>query len=137
MSVTTEVEKLHVGGTHIPDLAKVIEAGLDSKDLDSLGRRLGLNKSEALKLVGTNRTQISRKDGRLGAAASEKVLLLQELARDGREAFPDDPEGFFEWLQRGNPLLGGLTPLKACELTLGIYEVRKILHRIRTADFIA
>lgn len=111
--------------------------GVEKGRVDALAVRLGLGKTEALQLIGLLPSSFSRTKGRLSRQASERVILLEEVARVGEEAFAGDKGAFQEWYRSPNVLLGNQAPLDACKFTVGIQEVQRILARIATADFIA
>ena len=111
--------------------------GVEKDRVDALALRLGLSKTETLQVIGLLPSSFSRTKGRLSRQASERVILLEEVACVGNEAFAGDEGAFQDWFRSPNVLLGNQAPRDACKFTVGIQEVQRILARIATADFIA
>ena len=123
-----------------PSFGEKIDAilkGVEKGRVDALAGRLGLGKTETLEVIGMLPSSFSRTKGRLSRQASERVILLEEVARVGEEAFVGEEGAFQEWFRNPNVLLGNQAPQDACKFTVGIQEVQRILARIATADFIA
>lgn len=118
-----------------PGLVELLSTGVPVSAVDEIAGGLGLNKGEALELVGLSRSQLSRSGDRLGRQASERALMLKEVVQEGMDAFAD-AAAFHAWLRRSNLLLGNLSPVEVCGFAIGIREVQRVLARIRTADFL-
>lgn len=119
----------------LPELVKLLNTGVPTGVVDEIAGGLGLNKGEALELVGLSRSQLSRTGDRLNRQASERALMLREVVEEGMNAFAD-AAAFHAWLRRSNLLLGNLSPVEVCGFAIGIREVQRVLSRIRTADFL-
>jgi putative toxin-antitoxin system antitoxin component (TIGR02293 family) len=123
-----------------PSFSEKIDAileGVEKGRVDALAVHLGLGKTETLEVIGLLPSSFSRTKGRLNRQASERVVLLEEVARVGEEAFAGDQGAFQDWFRSPNVLLGNQVPKDACKFTVGIQEVQRILARIATADFSA
>jgi putative toxin-antitoxin system antitoxin component (TIGR02293 family) len=115
--------------------------GLAGAEADRVARLLGVSDKEMAPLLNLSVATFHRqtKQGRLDAATSERLLLLERLAQYGAAVFQDADEArpgkFTSWLRRPLRLLGDRAPLALLDSPTGVQLVEDILGRIEYGVF--
>ncbi|MBO0936340.1 DUF2384 domain-containing protein [Fibrella sp. HMF5335] len=110
--------------------------GLVGTEAGHIASLLAITDKEMARLLNQSVATFHRqaKAGRLDAATSERLLLLNQLATYGATVFQDQGK-FTRWLRRPLRLLGERTPLDLLDSLTGIQLVDDILGRIEYGVF--
>lgn len=110
--------------------------GLTGNEAEAVASSLGVTDKEMAKLLNQSVATFHRraKSGRLDAATSERLLLLNRLAVHGTTVF-QEADKFTRWLRRPLRLLADRPPLDLMESPTGIFLIEDILGRIEYGVF--
>jgi putative toxin-antitoxin system antitoxin component (TIGR02293 family) len=110
--------------------------GLVGTEAGQIASLLAITDKEMARLLNQSVATFHRqaKAGRLDAATSERLLLLNQLATYGATVFQDQGK-FTRWLRRPLRLLGERSPLDLLDSPTGIQLVDDILGRIEYGVF--
>lgn len=110
--------------------------GLDSSEADRIAGLLGVTDKEMARLLNQSVATFHRraKSGRLDAATSERLLMLNRLAGHGEAVFQDSGK-FTRWLRRPLRLLADREPLNLMDSPTGVLLIEDILGRIEHGVF--
>jgi putative toxin-antitoxin system antitoxin component (TIGR02293 family) len=118
----------------VAELAIIEQArqGIAAQRADQLAQLLGVSLKEmaALLQVAERTLHRFRSDGRLDTTASERLLLLGNLAVHGLQVFDDEAEAFRAWLRYPLRELNQQTPLSLLTTISGFGLVDDVLTRI-------
>jgi putative toxin-antitoxin system antitoxin component (TIGR02293 family) len=108
-----------------------VERGVPFKELEALGEMLRVSLEQLSSLIGISRATLHRrrKEGRLQAAESDRVVRYEQLTAKAAEVF-GSPEDAVSWLASPQRGLGGAVPLDYAKTEIGAREVEKLLGRI-------
>lgn len=110
--------------------------GLNCSEADRVANSLGVTDKEMARLFNQSVATFRRraKSGRLDAATSERLLMLDRLAGHGEAVFQDSGK-FSRWLRRPLRLLADREPLDLMDSATGVLLVEDILGRIERGVF--
>lgn len=113
------------------ELIDEARSGLTGRRAEDLATRLSLTDKELARLLSLSIRTFHRigLEGKLDAVASERLLLLEQLARHGESVF-EDLGVFARWLRRPLRVLSGHAPLDLMDTSTGLTLVDTILGRI-------
>lgn len=122
---------IHVTELQDLDLISLSKSGLATKEVSALAERLELPVKEMVRLLTLSQRTFHRRnpDERLDQVASERLLLLAQLADHGYDVF-DDQGKFNRWLRRPLRILGDQRPLDILDTSQGIRLIDNLLGRI-------
>ncbi|MPR32486.1 type II RES/Xre toxin-antitoxin system antitoxin [Salmonirosea aquatica] len=125
---STKISPLH--------LINCSRQGLDGSEADRIASLLRVSDKEMARLLNQSVATFHRrsKSGRLDAATSERLLMLERLAGHGGAVFQDAGK-FTRWLRRPLRLLGDHEPLDLMDSPTGILLVEDMLGRIEHGVF--
>jgi putative toxin-antitoxin system antitoxin component (TIGR02293 family) len=115
--------------------------GVVGSEAGRVARLLGITDKEMAPLLNQSVATFHRqaKAGRLDAATSERLLLLEQLAQYGAVVFQEvghsSPGKFSRWLRRPLRLLDDRPPLALLDSPTGIQLVDDLLGRIEYGVF--
>lgn len=115
-----------------PGFMSRIMHGLPGAYLSQLQARLGASQAELADLLHVSVKSLHRyaDDAHLDMATSERILLLEDLARFGQDVL-GSADHFKQWLRRPNRTLGGVAPFAVLKAFTGIVAVKDQLGRIQ------
>ena len=124
MSVFTLAEK------PVAEQIATIQRGLPGSALRQIVAAIGLSQKAIVEALGLSPRTVALRMSRgqaFSAAESERFLRLVRVRRLAREIFASD-EAVSEWLQAGDPALGGRSPLEMLATDLGAAQVEHLLR---------
>lgn len=124
-------ESIGIKTNSVQDLILKLRRGLPVSTFDRLKANLAVPEKELASMVNiAHRTLTRRKrEGRLKADESERVLRLAKLYERAVDVF-EDKELAQKWFHMKVKGLGGKTPLDYSDTELGAQEVDDLLTRI-------
>ena len=92
----------------------------------------GISKEEFARLTGIPMSTLDRRrrNGRLNADESDRLLRLAALFDRALDLFEGDVEGALWWLDSPQSALGGESPLEFASTEVGVREVEDIIARM-------
>jgi putative toxin-antitoxin system antitoxin component (TIGR02293 family) len=110
--------------------------GLPGSETNRVAALLGITDKEMARLLNQSTATFHRqaKIGRLDAATSERLLLLDRLGNYGADVFQDTGK-FTRWLRRPLRLLTDRPPLDLLDSPTGVQLVEDILGRVEAGVF--
>lgn len=110
--------------------------GLPGNEGGRIAGLLGITNKEMARLLNQSVATFQRqtKSGRLDAATSERLMLLERLAIHGEAVFQDSGK-FTRWLRRPLRLLDSREPLDLLDSPTGVQLVEDVLGRIAHGVF--
>lgn len=114
------------------DLDRVVREGLPVSVLKGLRDNWGLTVMELANSLAIPKSTLMRMmeaGKRMGAADSDRVYRLALILVQAEESIGDRAAARV-WLRHPNQALGGYTPLKAIETSIGTRQVEQVLGRI-------
>jgi putative toxin-antitoxin system antitoxin component (TIGR02293 family) len=117
------------------DLARIVEKGLPTKNLEILKAR-GLTFTEMGSAVISPRTLKHRKarGENLSPAETERAVRVASIIRLAEEVFGNRETGL-RWLRQEDDRLGDRTPLSLLQTEAGGREIESMLHGIAHGIF--
>ena len=114
------------------ELVRRVGEGLPYEVLENFRESVGLSASEVADLVGVNPRTLSRRkrEGRLHADESDRVLRLSRVYGKALGLFGDDLGRARRWLSTPKVALGGEKPLDYSRVDVGAREVVDLIGRI-------
>jgi len=114
-----------------------IRKGMPYKDVESLQKRLGVDKENfALLLRISPRTYERRKqDGKLDSEETDRALRLGRIIERAIEMYEGNQVAAKAWLRQAIPALEGLTPLELIGTEAGTVLVENLIGRIEAGVF--
>ncbi|MEM1041774.1 MAG: antitoxin Xre/MbcA/ParS toxin-binding domain-containing protein [Bacteroidota bacterium] len=108
-----------------------VRQGFSAAALDRLRQRLDLSPEETAEALGTSSRTLARrrKEGRLGAAESDRLYRLARLYERAVEVFESEDDAR-RWFRLPQWALGDRTPLAFARTEPGSREVEALLDRI-------
>lgn len=119
------------------ELIKVIRAGFKYRAIEKLSNALGSSQKEISQLLSIPTSTLNRrkKEGRLHADESDRVIRFATLKDQALTLMQGDEEAALAWLRAPLPILGDETPLEHATTELGAKEVEDLVGRLRHGVF--
>lgn len=144
ISAFQEIVRQKVGGAHsyvtllglkaleTPELLERVDAGFSYRTFERFRRNLSLPVDELARLVQiTPRTLARRrKEGRLTADESDRLLRTVRVFGKALMLFDGDVDAARTWLSTPAPALGDRTPEDVAATDLGAREVENLIGRL-------
>jgi putative toxin-antitoxin system antitoxin component (TIGR02293 family) len=123
---------LGMGEMGTDELVRRVSEGFPYGALESFRENVGLTTGEVAELVGVNPRTLSRRkrEGRLRADESDRVLRLSRVYGGALGLFGGDLDRASRWLSTPKVALGGETPLDYSRVDVGAQEVLDLVGRI-------
>lgn len=120
------------------DTVNVIREGILWSRIQPQIKKLGLTLSDLAHILQVSERTIGRytPETRLDRHASERILLLENLIGQGRQAFDSNLTHFATWLRRPNRQFDHQTPLSLLDTFIGFMEVNQALIRYDNGVYI-
>jgi putative toxin-antitoxin system antitoxin component (TIGR02293 family) len=116
-------------------MAEIVHEGLPMLTLREVAKSFGISPSKLSTFVRIPpRTLARRRQERLKADESERVLRVGRLLRLAEDVF-EDRDAAVKWFMRPLQSLGGNSPLQLCSTEFGAREVEQALGRIEHGVF--
>lgn len=114
------------------ELVRRVSEGFPYGVIENLRENVGLSTGEVAHLVGINPRTLSRRkrEGRLRADESDRVLRLSRVYGRALGLFGGDPDKTRHWLSTPKVALGGESPLDYSRVDVGAREVVDLIGRI-------
>lgn len=114
------------------ELVRRVSEGFPYGVIENLRENVGLSTGEVAHLVGINPRTLSRRkrEGRLHADESDRVLRLSRVYGRALGLFGGDPDKARHWLSTPKVALGGESPLDYSRVDVGAREVVDLIGRI-------
>jgi len=114
------------------ELVRRVSEGFPYGVIENLRENVGLSTGEVAHLVGINPRTLSRRkrEGRLHADESDRVLRLSRIYGRALGLFGGDPDKTRHWLSTPKVALGGESPLDYSRVDVGAQEVVDLIGRI-------
>ncbi|GAB3909712.1 hypothetical protein GCM10028803_47820 [Larkinella knui] len=108
------------------------QQGVPTQQVDQLAQLLNLSLKELAGILQIAERTLHRfrRDGRLDAQASERLLLLENLAAHGLLVFDDRADALADWLRYPLRELKGQAPIQLLTTISGFGLVDDVLTRI-------
>jgi len=131
-----QVPSIGIRSKNIDDLILKVKKGLPVSAFEKLRKKLGVSDNFLSQIVNIPRRTLTRRkrQGRLNADESEKVLRIARLYDRALEVF-EDQQAAENWLKEPARGLGEAIPLKYARTELGAQEVERLLTRIEYGVF--
>lgn len=117
----------------LPDLLRSIEGGLAARTFDAFVASTGLTEERAAELadISPPTLEARRAEGRLSRAESDRLVRAARIVGAALALFKGDRTTAVAWLQSGQPMLGGATPIDLARTDLGAREVERALAHLQ------
>lgn len=114
------------------ELVRLVSEGFSYEVLENLRENAGLSTNEVANLIQVNPRTLSRRkrEGRLHADESDRVLRLSRVYGRALGLFGGDLEKARNWLSTPKVALGGESPLDYSRVDVGAQEVVDLIGRI-------
>jgi putative toxin-antitoxin system antitoxin component (TIGR02293 family) len=131
------VKLLGIKSGNAVHLIRAIERGFSFDTLEKVRRETGLPLERLAISIGVSPRTLSRrkKERRLTAAESDRLVSVSRLLTQAVELFEGDKERAFRWFVQANRGLGGLTPLEMAATETGTREVENLIGRLEHGVF--
>ncbi len=131
------VKLLGIKSGNAVHLIRAIERGFSFDTLEKVRRETGLPLERLAISIGVSPRTLSRrkKEQRLTAAESDRLVSVSRLLTQAVELFEGDKERAFRWFVQANRGLGGLTPLEMAATETGTREVENLIGRLEHGVF--
>jgi len=131
------VKLLGINVSNTVHLVKAIERGFSFDALEKVRRETGLPLESLATSIGVSPRTLSRrkKERRLTAAESDRLVSVSRLLAQAVELFEGDKEKAFRWFVQSNRALGGLAPLEMAATETGAREVESLIGRLEHGVF--
>lgn len=109
-----------------------VRAGLPLTELDKVASLLSIDRTQLAALLDTSLRTLQRKaesDGRLGAAASDRLARIKRIHELATHVLGDDEKASL-WLTSASRGLGGEVPLEILDTDIGTQRVQQELREI-------
>jgi putative toxin-antitoxin system antitoxin component (TIGR02293 family) len=113
------------------------EKGVSTSRVDQAARFLGLSLKEMALILQIAESTLHRlrREGRLDTQASERLLLLENLAAHGLQVFDNQADDLADWLKHPLRELKHKAPLELLHTISGFTLVDDVLTRIEHGIF--
>ncbi len=114
------------------DLIQTVREGVDYYSFSGLLKKVPFTLSEWSRFLNISERTLQRykkEQRKFNPLQSEKIIQISLLYQYGIEVY-GDARRFDNWLQTGNPALGGVKPKELLDNSFGINLVRDELTRI-------
>ena len=118
---------------------ELIRNGLPYGAIEFLSYKAKVSNKTILTLLNITKTTYNRKKNnqdKLDTRDTEMVLMIAEILDYGVKVFNNETKKFQRWLKKPNISLGNTTPLGLFDSNTGINEVRNILNKIDSGNFV-
>jgi putative toxin-antitoxin system antitoxin component (TIGR02293 family) len=114
------------------ELVRRVGEGFPYEVVETFRKNVGLSANEVAELVQVNPRTLSRRkrEGRLHADESDRVLRLSRVYGRALGLFGGDLERARHWLSTPKVALGGESPLDYSRVDVGAQEVVELIGRI-------
>ncbi len=131
------VKLLGIKSGNAVHLVRAIARGFSFDTLEKVRRETGLPLERLAISIGVSPRTLSRrkKERRLTAAESDRLVSVSRLLTQAVELFEGDKERAFRWFVQANRGLGGLTPLEMAATETGTREVENLIGRLEHGVF--
>ena len=128
----TELGLLGMEKVGTNELVRRVSEGFPYEVLENVRESVGLSAGEVADLVQINPRTLSRRkrEGRLHADESDRVLRLSRVYGRALDLFGGDLQKASRWLSTPKVALGGETPLDYSRVDVGAQEVVDLVGRI-------
>lgn len=128
---------LGINVTDAVQLVRTVERGFAFSTLERVRRATGFPMERLAISVGISPRTLSRrrKDKKLTAAESDRLVSLSRLLTLAIELFESDKTKAFRWFQNQNRALGDLSPLEMAATETGAREVENLIGRLEHGVF--
>ena len=117
-------------GLRADSLVDQVRKGLPTSTVDALAEALDIQRANLARLLNVSvRTLSRRKDGRLDAASSDRVLRIARIVAQATRVL-GAKEKAVRWMSTPNRAMGGSVPVEMLDTDLGTQEVEGALGRI-------
>ncbi len=119
------------------ELSEKVQIGFPFKAFDTLTKSMELTNQQLANLVQISDRTLNRrrKDGKLNADESERLLQFSRIYTMAVDLFEGDSTSAQEWLSNANRALRGLSPLTASKTEIGSREVENLIIRLEQGVF--
>lgn len=119
------------------ELSEQVQIGFPFKAFVSLTKSMELTNQQLANLVQISDRTLNRrrKDGKLNADESEKLLRFSRIYTLAVDLFDGDSTSAQDWLSSANRALRGLSPLTASKTEIGSREVENLILRLEHGVF--
>jgi putative toxin-antitoxin system antitoxin component (TIGR02293 family) len=124
--------------TDTAHLAEMVEKGFYFRELERLKDNVGLPLSELARLVRITPRTLNRrkKEGRLTAEESDRLLRLARVLGSALKLFEGDVDTARAWLSSPQRALGGAVPWDLSRTDIGAREVENTIGRLEHGVFV-
>lgn len=128
----TDFELLGMEEVGTQELVHRVSEGFSYEVIEALRENMGLSANEVAELVQMNPRTLTRRkrEGRLRADESDRVLRLSRVYAKALGLFGGDPDKTWHWLSTPKVALGGESPLDYSRVDVGAREVVDLIGRI-------
>jgi putative toxin-antitoxin system antitoxin component (TIGR02293 family) len=117
-------------GVRADSLVEQVRHGLPTSTVDALAEVLDIQRANLARLLNVSvRTLSRRKDGRLDAASSDRVLRIARIVALATRVLGSKDKAV-RWMNTPNRAIGGPVPVEMLDTDLGTQEVESVLGRI-------
>jgi putative toxin-antitoxin system antitoxin component (TIGR02293 family) len=117
-------------GVRADSLVDQVREGLPTSTVDALAEAIGIQRAHLARLLNVSvRTLSRRKNGRLDAASSDRVLRIARIAALATRVLGSKDKAV-RWMSTPNRAMGGPLPVEMLDTDLGTREVESVLGRI-------
>ena len=118
-------------------MIEAIKSGLPISTFSHFRQKMDLSEGALSSTMNISKRTLTRrkKEGRLSAAESEKLVRLAKLFDQATRVFGSDEVLSAQWFKAPARGLGGRTPLEMAETEMGAQEVNALLVRIEHGVF--
>jgi putative toxin-antitoxin system antitoxin component (TIGR02293 family) len=119
------------------ELSEQVQIGFPFKAFVRLTKSMELTNQQLANLVQISDRTLNRrrKDGKLNADESEKLLRFSRIYTLAVDLFDGDSTSAQDWLSSANRALRGLSPLTASKTEIGSREVENLILRLEHGVF--
>jgi putative toxin-antitoxin system antitoxin component (TIGR02293 family) len=129
---------LGLAAVETPELVREVEEGFPFSAFEELQRNVRLPAEQLAELVQIRPRTLARrrKEGRLTAPESDRLLRASRVFGQALELFEDDLDAALAWFATPAPALAGRTPREVAATEVGAREVERILGRLEHGIFV-
>lgn len=114
------------------ELVEALREGLSASAFDALAGELEVTQEALAQMLAISPRTLSRRlrDGRFKQDESERILRLARIVDSGKEVF-SSRERLRHWLKQPAIALGNQPPLSYLDTDVGVWEVERLLGRLK------